>query len=128
MRRTGGKRKGGGTARGLGGDYASSSVIPVSINRDGSLSKRSGAVSPADFSFLLSYAERMTGDLAREIMTGKTAPDPWMSGNTTACDYCAFRSVCGFDPKLPGAGYRMLMPVDRETFFSENEVPDEVDN
>ena len=31
----------------------------------------------------------------------------------TACDYCSFRAICNFDPKLPGNAYRNLNGFDK---------------
>ena len=33
---------------------------------------------------------------------------PYVLGNKKACTYCAYYSVCGFDPKIQGYEYRRL--------------------
>ena len=30
-------------------------------------------------------------------------------GKRTACDYCPYRAICGFDPTLDGCTYRRLI-------------------
>ena len=32
--------------------------------------------------------------------------NPYRLGDQTGCDYCEYRSVCGFDGRMPGYGYR----------------------
>ena len=35
-------------------------------------------------------------------------------GQESSCDYCRYRHICGFDPKIPGYGYRELGKMSRE--------------
>ena len=47
--------------------------------------------------------------LAEEILDGNVEASPavWKKdGDRTACDYCPYRSVCGFDPSIDGYQYR----------------------
>ena len=49
--------------------------------------------------------------LAEEILDGsaEAAPAVWKDTagkERTACDYCPYRGVCGFDPAIDGYGYR----------------------
>ena len=45
--------------------------------------------------------------LAEDILDGKAEADPaaWKN-NRTACDYCPYSSVCGFDLSIEGYKYR----------------------
>ena len=44
-----------------------------------------------------------------EILLGDIAPRPYQMGKRTACDYCPYRAICGFDPTLDGCTYRRLI-------------------
>lgn len=51
--------------------------------------------------------KRMTA-FGEEILSGKIAANPYRHKKTSACDYCRFLGVCGFDPKRMGSGYRRI--------------------
>ena len=48
---------------------------------------------------------RRTG---RQILDGRIALDPYVQGNRSACDYCPYKKVCGFDKKIDGFTMREL--------------------
>jgi hypothetical protein len=80
-----------------GASERGSDIIPVKINKDGSFGKAS-SVEDAD------YFERLGEaviDKAKEIgdmMTdGFIEPKPYTKGNASACDYCLFHSICGYE-------------------------------
>ena len=39
---------------------------------------------------------------------GEVSASPYEMGETTGCDYCPYRDICGFDPRLEGCSYRRL--------------------
>ncbi len=57
----------------------------------------------------------------RDIIQGDTAIRPYKQGSKTACDYCPYHPVCGFDKKIEGFGYRRLKPVKAEEIWNEIE-------
>ncbi len=44
--------------------------------------------------------------LAGNLLSGVIDVSPQRFGNRTSCDYCEYRSICGFDVTLPGCSYR----------------------
>ena len=94
-----------------------SDVIPVSVNKDGSLGKASKTLDTDEFRLMSSYVNQKLKGLGKEIMEGKTAVNPYRRKNQTACDYCAFREVCGFDPKMEDMDYRRLSELTEEEIF-----------
>jgi ATP-dependent helicase/nuclease subunit B len=44
--------------------------------------------------------------LCGSLISGKVAASPMKSGRVTACDYCRFKAVCGFDIAFEGCRYR----------------------
>ena len=85
---------------------AKSAILPVSFNKDGSLSKNSKAVSTEQFEQLEAFVKTKTAQLGAEIMEGKIAVNPYGTPQKTACDYCAYQGICGFSTKE--SSYRKL--------------------
>ena len=42
------------------------------------------------------------------IYAGEVQANPYELNGSTGCDYCAYRDICGFDPRLDGYAYRSL--------------------
>jgi len=77
-----------------------SDIIPVETNKEGELGKRSQVAESKQFIAMLDYVkDRLLQDSSR-ILDGDTALNPYRMGEQSACDYCQFRSVCGFDGRL----------------------------
>lgn len=87
---------------------SASHIIPVKLKKDGSLSAVSKTLSDTAFSNLGAYAKKKITELGSGMMEGNTAAEPYLQDQRSGCDYCGYRSVCGFDEKIPGYGYRRL--------------------
>ena len=85
-----------------------SDIIPVETNKEGELSKRSSAAKESQLKALLAYVNRKLAEDSEKIMEGDTRLNPYQSGKRRACDFCEFRSACGFDLRLPGYSFRNL--------------------
>lgn len=94
-------------------ESSESVVIPVKHNKDGSLSKSSKAVGEEDFAVMTGYAVRKMNDIHEQILSGETAVNPYREGTRTACDYCGYRHICGFEKNSPGCEYREMDKMDR---------------
>lgn len=88
-----------------------SCVIPVGKKADGSLTAASSAATEEQFQALSGYVREKLGSLGREILDGRINASPYRRKKESACDYCVFADLCGFDGKLPGAAYRELQEV-----------------
>lgn len=91
------------------------------------LPKKVGPVSQKQFKSLLAHVTREAVCLGSGILRGETAPVPYKKGQRTACDYCQFRTVCGFDQKVPGYRYRRLKewkPEEIWELLEEEILPD----
>ena len=85
-----------------------SNVIPVTKNKDGSLSKQSSVLSEEEFLLLAKYADGKAKELGDEILKGNVEIAPYELGKRTGCDYCPYHGICGFDERIPGYRYRKL--------------------
>ncbi len=101
-----------------------SDIIPVDTNKEGELSKRSSVADDNQIKSLLDYVNRRLISNKDNILQGDTSLNPYRSGERMACDYCEYRSACGFDPRLPGYSYRNLAkrPLDelKEEIWGED--------
>ena len=96
-----------------------SEIIPVETNKEGELAKRSSAAGSKELQALVSYVNRKLVEDSKQILHGDTRLNPYRNGDRTACDYCEFRSACGFDSRLPGHGYRNLAKKSTEELRQE---------
>ena len=93
---------------------AKSDVIPVEYKKDGSLSARSSVLSGEELQEISLFVDRKVRQLGREILDGNIALNPYESGAESACTYCSFQGVCGFDGGMPGCGPRRFKEMDKE--------------
>lgn len=95
---------------------AKSEVAHLEYKKDGSLMARSQVMSPEHMELIQSYAKKKAGDLGRQILSGEISKEPRVLKNRDACSFCSFRSICGFDERLPGYGKRRI----------EEQAPEEI--
>lgn len=103
-----------------------SNLFPFGRNKDGSLSKLSKVLAPEEFSLFLDYAKEKEQKLKEGIAAGDTAASPYELGGQTACDYCSYGAVCGFDGRLEGFQLRSLEKYSREEVMGR--IRDEMKN
>lgn len=94
-------------------------AVPIRFNKDGSLSKTSKAVSAEDFDILMAYAVKKVKEVHERIANGETKVYPYRKGNETACDYCDYRHICGFDVRIPGYQYHEIESMPKETVIQK---------
>ena len=88
-----------------------SDVIPVAI-KDGLIQESKSSVAGGNrFDHLIGFVKKNLKALGEEILDGNTAVNPYKQGSRTACDYCSYHSICGFDLKTSGFGYRKFKPM-----------------
>lgn len=83
-----------------------SDVIPVAMKNGLIQEPRSSVASRERFAALKRYVNEKLKSEGQEILKGVTDINPYKQGNKTACDYCPYHAVCGFDLKTGGFGYR----------------------
>ena len=98
-----------------------SDVIPVAMKKGLIQEARSSVATEERFASLRKFVRGRLKDFGREILSGETAVRPYKRGERTACDYCPYHSVCGFDLKTEGFGYKRLKALKSETIWEEIE-------
>ena len=100
-----------------------SDVIPVAV-KDGVIQEaRSSVANRRRFEALKHYVRDKVKETGREILDGEIAVNPYQQGAKTACDYCPYHSVCGFDKKTGGYRYRRFQALKPEEIWEEIEEP-----
>ena len=100
-----------------GGGTADSDVIPVKVNKDGTLSKYSQAASAEEFQLIRTFADGKSRELGRRILEGETQVSPALYGTEKACQWCSFKAVCGFDERIPGCSYRRYRKLEEDDIY-----------
>ncbi|MDF2485489.1 MAG: addB, partial [Herbinix sp.] len=98
---------------------AKSEIIPIETNKEGGLAKRSSAANNTQMKALMDYVNHKLVEDSREILSGDTRLNPYRTDKKVACEYCEYRSACGFDQRLPGHEYRNLAKKSPEEIKAE---------
>lgn len=102
-----------------------SSILPLSYNKDGSLRAGSHVASSDQFDSLRSYASKKIRELGIRMLEGEIQVNPYELEGRTACDFCAYRGVCGLDSREKGGGLRRLSKLDDGEVWKLLESPGE---
>ena len=89
--------------------------IPVSFNKDGSLSKKSQVLTEEEFRLITEFAKLQAKETGKKILQGNIDVSPYELGDHTGCDYCPYHAVCGFEPQISGYEYQSLKKLDKES-------------
>ena len=98
-----------------------SHVIPVEKKKDGTFSARSSIMSREELQLVSSYVNSKIQEIGREILNGNKKIAPYEKGMMSACTYCAYKKVCGFDPAIPGYRKRKLEEFSQEETLKKME-------
>lgn len=94
-------------------------IIPAESNKDGFLTKRSNIASNHQFDAIGKYVTDDVSDTGKKILNGNTDIKPYQLDKKSACDYCPYRSVCGFDTTIDGFEYRKLKNLSKDEIWEE---------
>lgn len=96
-----------------------SDIIPVVLKDDAVQEGKSSVANQARFEKLRRFVHEKVRRAGREILDGEIGAEPYKSGTRTACDYCPYHAVCGFDKKTSGFEYRKLKNKKTEEIWEE---------
>ncbi len=91
-----------------------SSVIPVSINKDGSFSKNSSVINKEELNMLIKHVKGLISEIAEEILKGKIKIEPCKTDKYTSCTYCEFLSICQFETSFEDNKYKNIKKLKDE--------------
>lgn len=94
-------------------------VIPVERKKDGSFSARSSIMSSEELGLVSDYVNHKVREIGREILAGHKEINPYETTKKDACEYCAYKKVCGFDSSLPGYEKRQLAESEQAVIYEK---------
>lgn len=110
---------------------AESDVIPVAMKNGIIQEARSSVAGGKRFAALREFVQEKLKAEGREILDGVIDVSPYKQGSRSACDYCPYHAVCGFDLKTEGYGYRKFKALKSEEIWpvieGEKEAEDDGD-
>lgn len=104
-----------------------SDVIPAQMKTDGTPALSSHAYSGEALQTISSYVNYKIKRLSKEILAGSIARNPYEYKEQSACTYCRYSEVCGFDDHLAGCEKRSIKSVGEEELLARmrEEMPEE---
>ena len=99
--------------------HTESDVIPVVLKGDAVQESKSSVANRERFGHLRNFVLDKLKKEGQEILAGEISIDPYKNGTKTACDYCPYHAVCGFDKKTPGYEYRKWKSKKTEDIWEE---------
>ncbi len=93
--------------------------IPAQMNAAGKIDARSSIASLERFGLLKQKIEKLLYNMAKTLRDGDIAAVPTVSDGRSACDWCAFRAVCGHEPSDPT---RPILRRDNQAIWDELEA------
>ncbi|MCI5648956.1 MAG: helicase-exonuclease AddAB subunit AddB [Fusicatenibacter sp.] len=96
---------------------STSDIIPVGRRKDGRYTSYSKVADAEEFDTIREYTRLKIRELGRGILDGDTSVSPYQLGMRTACAYCPYHGICGFDQKIPGYQYRKLSGMDTDVLL-----------
>lgn len=77
-------------------------IPALSLNKDGTISKTATSfISEDEFTKIFDYIEKLMTDAGGFITCGDISVSPTDGRESAACDYCDYKSVCGFENGTP---------------------------
>lgn len=90
-------------------ERAKSDIVPITLKKDGSFSAvGNSTLSSTDIKTLRQYTNRIIEQSATKITQGSLEINPTYYGQSKACDFCQYRSICQFDVDFLGNKPRLL--------------------
>ena len=87
----------------------SSKIVPAAITASGTVNEKwTNGVSKEEFKILQDYITLTVKQISKEILSGKIELKPCNKNGKTPCEYCEYRSICGFNPRQNNNKYNYI--------------------
>lgn len=102
-------------------ESGNSNVVPAYIDKEGNLSKKSNAVTKEQFEDLQKYTAKIIKEISEEILSGNISLNPYYNTKTkkTPCEYCEYKSICGFKAGTYGNNYKYIGRKEKQEILDE---------
>lgn len=90
-------------------ETGTSKLIPATITKSGDISEgKTNGVNKEEFEVLQNYIYKTIKQISKEILSGNIALKPYNKRGKTPCEYCSYKAICGFNPRLCGNSYNYV--------------------
>ena len=97
-----------------------SEIIPAYIDRTGTLSpKLSSIASGEEFNKLQNYINKTIKEISKEIFNGNIELKPFYKNKKTTCEYCSYKSMCGFNSGIVKKNYNFVEKLSKEEILEK---------
>lgn len=93
--------------------------IPASMKDGSPVKGRSSSATREQFAHMRKFVMQRMQEFGTAIAGGDTSARPYKRKDRTGCDYCEFKTVCGFDRKMSGYEYKRLAELAPEEIWKE---------
>lgn len=87
----------------------SSKLVPAAITASGTVNEKwTNGVDKEEFKILQDYIDHIIKQIAKEILSGKIDLKPYNKNGKTPCEYCEYKTICGFNTKQNNNEYNYI--------------------
>ena len=99
-----------------------SNIIPAYIDKEGNLSKNKPSIlEKEDFLALQNKIEKVIKQISEEILSGEITQKPiyLYKNKRTACEFCNYKAICGFDSKMCNNRYNYIPNLSKNEILAK---------
>ena len=90
-------------------ESGSSKMVPAAITKSGTVRHDwTNGVEKEEFKILQDYIYKTIKDIAKEILKGRIDLKPYNKAGKTPCEYCEYKAICGFNPRMKDNKYNYI--------------------
>ena len=87
----------------------SSKIVPAALTSSGTINEKwTSGVDMEEFKTLQEYIYKTITEISKKILNGNIDLKPYNKKGKTQCEYCEYKSVCGFNPKYNNNCYNYI--------------------
>lgn len=102
------------------GDGENSSIIPVSLTKDGQISNyKSNSLNEEEFKNLQKAVKKAIKNISEEILKGNVDIKPYNYEKQTGCDFCKYKTICNFNTNIKGNEYDYINKYSKEYILDQ---------
>lgn len=99
-----------------------SNIIPAYIDKDGNVSKNKPSIlEKENFILLQNKVEKVIKQISEEILSGEIVQKPiyLYKNKRTACEFCNYKAICGFDAKMCNNNYNYIPNLSKNEILAK---------
>ena len=101
----------------------SSKLVPAAITSSGTVNEKwTNGVDQEEFKILQDYIDIIIKQIAKEILRGKIDLKPYNKNGKTPCEYCEYKTVCGFNTKQNNNEYNYINKKSKDDIIKKMKV------